>query len=323
MSKDLYFDYSEQEVFENPPLEIEEENNEFKELMQRLYNKQESLSYSSLKKFAESPRHFLQYKLQTDFKQSPSMLFGSICDLKLTEPHKFDLKYAVVKNTPNTDNQIGFCNSILNGSSPEEAKKINNPRGDAQELFLLYEDYINALKSNKTIIDVELDELSTKIVDNLKKSELVMQYIDSCTEFQKKESFEYNKWKINTIKDGVGNRIILDFKFATKCDTESFERDIKKFRYYLQAGIYCKADEGVSEYYFIAYDKNLNFNVIKLDYSYIHYGIREFEYLVKKLEDCIYNNRWSESYNFFDVQQSTVFKPKWIKGFETDALDIE
>lgn len=323
MSKDLAFDYFEEEALNNPQLEIKEDNSEFVKLMQRLYNKEESLSYSSLKRFSESPRHFLQYKLKKDFEESESQLFGSVCDIKLTEPHKFNDIYCVVNNVPNTDNQKGFCISILNGSSPEESKKINNPRGDAQDLFLMYEKYIYALKEKKTIISTDLDEQTTKVVDNLKKSELVMQYIDSCNNFQVKKKFDYNGWKINGILDAEGTGIVIDFKFASKCDIESFERDVKKYKYYLQAGIYSKFDEGLSEYYFIVYDKNLNFSVIKLDYSYIHYGVREFEYLVKKLEDCIYKNRWKESYNFFDVQQATLFKPKWVKGFETDPIDVE
>lgn len=299
------------------------QNQEYYNLIGRLNNKEETLSYSSLKKFAESPRHFIQYKMNKDYKQTESQLFGSICDMKLTEPYKFSYTYAVVEATPSTDNQINFCLNIANGLTPEEAKKISKPRGDANELFLHYEKYINAVKNNKKIINTDLDEQTTKIVENLKQSEIVMQYVDSCNAFQVKKAFDYNGWKINSILDGEGNNLILEFKYASKCDIESFERDIKKYKYYLQAGIYSLFNQGISEYIFIVFDKNLNFSVVKLDYSYISYGIREFEYLINKLEDCINNNRWKESYNFFDVKKATIYKPKWAKGFDTDPIEID
>jgi len=73
----------------------------------------------------------------------------------------------------------------------------------------------------------------------------------------------------------------------------------------------------------IVFDATGNFSLIKIDYSLISYGIREYQYLVHKFDQCVKQNRWNESYNFFDHTQRTVYKPKWIKGFETDATDVE
>ena len=64
----------------------------------------------------------------------------------------------------------------------------------------------------------------------------------------------------------------------------------------------------------------MNFSVIKVDYSLLNYGLRKYRYLVKKLDECIAENRFNESYNFFDYSGvKTVYKPKWIKGFETEV----
>jgi len=323
MSKELFLEQSELESMENPPIEIEQENSEYIELMKRLQNKTEVLSYSSLKAFGKSPRNFIQYKLEPRKPQSESQIFGSVCDTLLTEPEKFDDKYAVVDNVPTTDNQIGFCNDLIKGMSAIDAKKANNPRGEAGELAEIYKAYCDAQKSGKQTITTEVKEKCEKIVENLKKSELVMQYVDGCSKFQVKTEWKYSGWNFIGFKDGQGTNLIVDFKYSADSDPDKFERDIFKFDYFMQAGMYVDSEEGFPEYYLIVYDKSMNFSVLKIDVSLISYGIRKYKYLVKKMEQCIKENRWSESYNFFDVQQRTVFKPKWVKGFETDPDDVE
>lgn len=330
MSKDLALENSKamqqwesENTYSIIPIEQEQENSKYIQLLQRLQSKEETLSYSSLKAFSKSPRNFIQYKLNPRSEQNASQVFGSLCDILLTEPDKFEEKYAVVESVPTTDNQIGFCNDIVSGKSAVDAKAANNPQGSAETLLAKYGKYVEAVKLGKTIVSVEDKEQADKIVENLKKSELVMQYVDACNAFQVKTEWTYSGWKFKGFKDGCGTNIIIDFKYAADADPDKFERDIFKFKYHLQAGMYVQEDEGFPEYYLIVYDKSLNFSVLKIDPTLISYGIREYKYLVAKMEQCIKENRWSESYNFWDVQQRTVYKPKWIKGFETDPTDVD
>lgn len=113
------------------------------------------------------------------------------------------------------------------------------------------------------------------------------------------------------------------FKKMPDADPEKVEYEIKKRKLYLQAGMYAKDCEGIPEYYLMVYDNTGNFSVIKIDYSYISYGIREYNYLLAKFDQCVKQNRWTESFNFFDHSQRTSYKPKWLKGFETDPIELE
>lgn len=323
MSKDLAFDYSEQEAIENPPVIIQEESNEYIELMKRLQNKTETLSYSSLKAFAKSPRNFIQYKLKPKTPQTESQIFGSLCDCFLTTPDKFDELFVVVHSIPTSENQKGFCNDMISGLSKEDAYANNYKTGGVEKVWEACGNYVEAILSGKMVCTKKMYDDANKIVENLKKSDLVMQYIDSCTSFQNKREWSYNGWKLKGFTDAEGNRLILDFKFSKDADPDKFERDIVNFDYFMQMGMYSDSDESIPECYFIVYDKSLNFSVIKIDYSFLSYGARKYKYLIAKLEQCIKNNRWSESYNFFDVQQRTVYKPKWVKGFETDDDNVE
>jgi len=324
MSKDLAYDYSEVETLENPPIMIEEEKpSEYIELLKRLQSKQESLSYSSLKAFSKSPRNFIQYKLKPRTAQTESQIFGSLCDCFLTTPDKIDETFVVINSIPTSENQIGFCKDMANGLSKEDAYANNYKTGGVDKVWVAVGNYVEAIKSGKLVCTQQMYDEAFKIIENLKKSELVMQYIDSCNVFQNKREWTYSGWKFKGFTDAEGTRLIIDFKFSKDADPDKFERDIVNYDYFMQMGMYAESDSSLPECYFIVYDKSLNFSVIKLDYTFLNYGVRKYKYLVAKLEDCIKNNRWSESYNFWDVQLRTVYKPKWIKGFETDANDVE
>lgn len=321
MSKDLAFENNELEVAYVP--EIEKEDSSYIELMKRLQNKTETLSYSSLKAFAKSPRNFIQYKLKPRTPQTESQIFGSLCDCFLTTPDKFNDLFVIIGSVPTSENQKGFCNDMINGLTKEDAYSNNYKTGGVDKVYDALGTYIEAVLSDKMVCTQKMYDESFKIIENLKKSDLVMQYIDSCTSFQNKKEWTYNGWKLKGFTDAEGQRLIIDFKFSKDADPDKFERDIVNLDYFMQMGMYADSDEGLPECFFIVYDKSLNFSVIKIDYSFLSYGIRKYKYLIAKLEQCINNNRWFESYNFFDVQQRTVYKPKWIKGFETDEDNIE
>lgn len=323
MSKELAFDYSEQEAIENPPVIIQEESNEYIELMKRLQNKTETLSYSALKAFAKSPKSFIQYKLKPKSPKNESQIFGSLCDCLLTCPETFEKDFVIIGSIPTSDNQKGFCQDMFDGMTKEDAYARNYKTGGVEKVWEALGSYIEAYKSGKMVCTKKMHEDATKLVENLKKSELIMQFIDSCDSFQTKIEWTYNRWKFKGFLDASGKALIIDFKFSKDSDPDKFERDIINYDYFMQMGMYHDADGGLPECYFIVYDKSLNFSLLKVDYSFLNYGVRKYKYLVAKLEQCIKQNRWNESYNFFDVQQRTVYKPKWVKGFETDPNDVE
>lgn len=324
MSKDLAQQYNEEELQKSELVLVEEEMpSEYIQLLQRLQKKEETLSYSSLKAFSKSPRNFIQYKLKPRSEQSESQIFGSLCDCFLTTPEKFDDMFVIVNNFPTSENQKGFCSDIIAGKTKEDAYANNYKVGGVDKVWESLGSYITAIQSRKMVCTTKMKDEAFKIVENLKKSELIMQFIDSCNAFQVKHEWEYSGWKFKGFTDAEGTRILIDFKYTADSDPDKFERDILKYKYYLQMGMYSESDGSLPECYFITYDKSLNFSIIKLDVSLLMYGIREYKYLVAKLEQCIKQNRWSESYNFFDVQMRTVYKPKWIKGFETDPNDVE
>jgi hypothetical protein len=301
-----------------PP--VTEEPSEYIKLLEKLRKKELRLSYSALKAFSKSPRDFIKYKLDKRKPKNDGMIFGSLCDCLLTEPHKFEELFAVVDKAPTTDNQVKFCNDVLDEYSVQDAYKRNYKTGNADNTYAILKDYIDASASGKTIITPSVKEEAEKVIENLKKSDLVMMYLDTCSDFQVKTEWKFRGWNFLGYKDAVGDGMIIDLKYNKDSNPDKFEREIMTLKYYMQFAMYTEELDHIPECIIICYDKSGNFSVIKLDFSLIHYGIREYHYLVEKLEQCIKHNKWHESYNFFDFDKiRTIYKPKWLKGFETDV----
>lgn len=322
-SKDLFLEEQEKDAHNVPPQEQEEQNSAYIELMERLRNKEERLSYSSLKAFAKSPREFINYKLKAKTPPNEGQIFGSLCDCFITEEDKFDKKFVVIDKVPTSDNQKGFCQDMFDGESKEQAFANNYKRGSAEDTYNSMKEYIEGHLSGKMICTSDQVEKAKEVVANLKKSPLVMQYLDSCESFQNKLEWEYRGWKFRGFTDGDGPGLIVDLKFDGKTsEPGKFERVIMDRKYYMQFGMYATAKGEIPECYVIVYDKSFNFSVIKLDYTLINYGIREYQYLIKKLDECVKDNRWNESFNFFDHSSSirTMYKPKWVPGFDAEEI---
>lgn len=315
-TKEMYTQMQEQEAAEQHP------NPAYDELMHKLQNKEISLSYSALKEFGKSPVNFVNYKLQERREKSDSQIFGSLCDCLITEPGRFAELFTVNDTTPSTDNQKGFCRDVLNGMSIEDAFSNNYARGKAEDVYKSLAPYILACQSGKTVVSQQMFDEAKDITENLLKSDLISTYLNACDGFQQRLDWEYGGWKFKGFTDASSDAIIIDLKFTKDADPDKFERDIMNYDYYMQMGMYAQCYEGLPECYFIAYDKSKNFSLIKVDYSLLQYGIRKFQYLVQKFNQCIAEGRFHESYNFFDAHQRTVYKPKWVKGFDTTSDDL-
>ncbi|AGO47841.1 hypothetical protein Phi46:1_gp30 [Cellulophaga phage phi46:1] len=121
---------------------------------------------------------------------------------------------------------------------------------------------------------------------------------------------------------------IFDCKYNKSADPAKFEREIHNLGYAFQAGTYVRAAmavklyEDLPDYHFLVYDKTGNYSIIKLDYSYINYGMRQLDYYLEAVDRCIKENAWNKSYDFFN-RVHTVTKPRWAKAFplSTDTDD--
>ena len=297
------------------------------ELIAKLCNKSLRLSYSTLKNFT-SPVNLINYKLKP-YKQNPSMVFGSLCDVLLLTPDRFDKEYKVIDKIPESDLQIAFAEALidllkndveLTDEIIETQFKNFYKRGDALKTYGLLKDYINAKSRGLQLITQDILDEANLVCENLMLNPDIQSLFNQVIEVQKEVKWNDRGWFFKGYLDMYLDNHIIDLKFSKDANPEKFERDIANFDYYLQAAMYCKAlkEMGISEnpkYSFIVYDKSFNFSVIQLDYTYLNYGDRKYNFLLQELERCIDEGAFDESYGFFK-RSYVVYKPKWVKGFD-------
>jgi len=302
-------------------------NNERDELISKLCSKSLRLSYSTLKNFT-SPVNLINYKLKK-YTQNPSMVFGLLCDVLLLTPHKFDSEYKVIDKIPTSDLQISFANSIVEiiQNKTELTEEIIDleygkiyKTGNSEKTYNLLKDYIDAKSQDLQLITQDILDEANIVCENLMLNKDISALFDQIEDVQMEVRWKDNGWDFIGFLDMYLDNHIIDLKFSKDSNPDKFERDIYNFDYYLQAAMYCKAlkEMGVSDnprYSFIVYDKSFNYSIIQLDYSYLQYGERKYNYLLQQLDKCIDEGRFDESYGFFK-RSYTAVKPKWAKGHE-------
>ena len=130
---------------------IQNRDEKVKDLLHDLLSGAKSLSYSSLKNFAESPEMFIQYCLQ-ERKQTDAMLFGTIVHCLVLEPMEFDKRYFVLDDAQIVS-EIGGGNPRLTKVYKEwKALQIENNRGKEMvkpDIYRQAEAIANNVKNNR------------------------------------------------------------------------------------------------------------------------------------------------------------------------------
>lgn len=304
------------------------------ELISKLYNKSLRLSYSTLKNFT-SPINFINYKLKP-FSKSPSMIFGSLCDVLLLTPDDFDKHFKIMGSVPTSDNQVALSNALISiaKGGTELTQEIINiefskcyKTGSAEKTYPLIKDYVEASILGLDLITQSTYDEAKEICDNLMMNHDIQILFEQIQDVQYKVEWTYKGWDFIGYLDMLLPDHIIDLKFSKDANPEKFERDIANFDYYLQAAMYCKAlrEMGVCDdpkYSFIVYDKSFNYSIIELDWTYLKYGERKYDFLLQELDRCIAEGAFDESYGFFK-RSYKVFKPKWAKAFLLDDDEDE
>jgi hypothetical protein len=319
-SKQIFEDMNQQEEQLIP---VEEQQPTAREiLIEKIRNKTLRLSFSSLKSFT-SPKEFLDYKLKK-FETNKGMDFGSLCHILILQPHLFEEKFAIVKKLPSEGNQTGFSRDYLAGIPVDTAYANNYKTGTYEKIYAELKDYFTAKQSDKQIIDQQTYDNAKKLTDYLIETPLFQKYLTALSDVEVEVKWTVNGWIFKGFIDAQGTGFKFDLKYTKNANPDAFERDIVKMKYYMQGGMYDDATpDQLDKYVIIAFDAKGNFCDIVIDRYFIEYGKREYKYLVSMLEKCAREERWDESYNFFDHSQRTLHKPKYLKGFATDPDDID
>lgn len=283
-----------------------------RELIQKINEKDITLSFSSLKEFAKSPSHFIAYKLRQK-EQTKAMIEGSLLDVLLFTPDEFEDKFASIsEGSPSTPQAVEFCNAILRGMSKIEAYEYagyKNPTIEkANKSAQKYAPFIELMQTDKMIVDQKMIDQAKKEKNALMFNDASRFVLDQTTEVQKGVQWEYGGFKWRGFLDMYGEDMIADLKrMGQTAEPRKVKYKIFEMRYHWQLFLYAIATNSAHKLkYITAIDNACHVSVHEITNGVIQKAQEEIEYYLKQFKKCTFKGAWDQSYDFH--AQNGIYK---------------
>lgn len=240
------------------------------------------LSYSKLKEFRKSPRHYVA-SWEKPFVETDAMLLGSAVDCLLIDGEdEFNRQYSVYSKFEKRSND----------AKAEWANMVNKARAEnkrliTKELVLQAQECVKAVQ--------EYPEARPFL--NMRRKHPRLTWRDRET---KLPCVGVPDWDC-LIDDQL---FIVDLKVPNTADPEDFTRDAWSWEYFLQVGAYLEAYKNTSfqfpYFVFIAVESselhNVSINFVESKYA--EFCREEFLGTVKAFKYCLDNDLWASGYEF-------------------------
>jgi len=240
------------------------------------------LSYSSIKEFAKSPKHYISY-LNKQKETTPALQFGSLLHCMLLEPQEFSNKYAV---SPKFD---------MRKSADKEA----------------YAEF-QAKNEGKEVVSDTLHNEVFEIVEIVKQNP-EWALATSGAEFEFSERIELYDLPFIRIRDIVKGGGTIDVKTVANGQIDAIIKDFFNYQYHIQAAVYGEP------FSFYVVEKSAPYynGLLSVDKRFMDYGKRELERLCLGFNYCLSNPEcFNMGYEFWyrlEGIKPIISLPYWVK----------
>ena len=251
---------------------------EFNKEIEQIYKKEKHLSFSALKAFLQSPKHFFRYK--TEKETTKAMEEGTQFHMAILEPNKFTETYFVL-------NDAEKCIEI-GGKVPRNTKAYKEWKQEQVDK-----------NTGKELISKEDYDLYLKMGDYLNKCSATSWIMKGLTHREKDFQFEHGGFLIKGKIDGEGNDYCMDLKKVADASYKKVKWTIRDMMYDMQGAIYSAAAKK-KKYYLVFIDKGINVTVVKISPDTLQTGFVAFEAALSEFQRCIEEDAFNSSYEFFN-----------------------
>ncbi len=259
------------------------------------------LSYSSLKEFRKSPKHYTEYVLQAKKEYVEAFVLGNAVETLVFDESNFVNRFELF----------------------EKFAKRSNVDKEKWELMLE-----NAKANNKILIDTETFALANIMAKTVKNTPETAYYLEHVKAIQKKLSWTDKKTGIPIIGyvdaecEIDEHLIIIDFKTSDSSDPNEFYKSAASFDYEIQVGCYLTGYHKkyflFPEFMFMVVEKKAPYNatMIHCPGDYVNYAKEEFEHSLTAFKYCMDKQEFHRGYHFWDVDMGyfNMEKPRWKKS---------
>lgn len=229
------------------------------------------LSFSSMKEFSKSPRHYLDYITKPKTPPTDAMKLGSVVHCMLLRPEAFNDEFAV-------------------------APDINKRTNAGKEEWAAF----TAQNADKLVIGNDDYEHARRIVDSVLTSNDIRNLIQNCYDFEQEWQMDVDDLPYRGFYDGISEEYILEVKTIKDANPKNVMFEFYKSKYHLQAALYAMSS-GKDVYYIV-----IETSEPYLSYAapstvqYIQKGADEIGTLNERFKMCMNMNGFRGGYNFFN-----------------------
>lgn len=254
--------------------------------------KERPLSYSSLKEFSKSPRHYVSY-LNKRTEATPAMMYGSMVHCLLLTPELFDKQFAVM------------------GAVDRRTK-------DGK---IAYEEFVKSAEGKDVVTEQDYREVK-QLTDYLMTFPYIEKVIKDCYDKEFHWESDNKGLPIHGYFDGVAKDYVLEIKTTQDANPKTIINDFYNRMYHLQAGMYNYATGKPIKYLIIETKAPNCFYLADADSMYVDFGKHKMNSLLKSFKECMDNNTWDMSYDFHTGGDINISLPSWVKNLSPESLGI-
>lgn len=263
-------------------------------MTEREYNELKAVRRSDLWKIMESPEKYLYATTHTE-APTPALVFGAAAHKLLLEPDGFFDEYFVM---------------------PGDLDRRTKAGREAYERLLV-------VNEGRSMIADDVFRDISAMVETAHRSALARKllYGEHETSFvwQDQDTGLMCKTRLDCLSEPDGNLTVVDYKTVADARTSSFNRDIFKYGYHMQAYMYTESVMQVRhlserpDFVFIAQEKKAPYalNVVKVDEDVMMAGMDAFRLCLGTLKECQdMDYYWGYNGRFDEMNETEL--PGWV-----------
>lgn len=242
------------------------------------------LSYSSIKEFAKSPKHYIHYVLA---KREPSkaMDLGSLLHCLIMYPSKFSEQFIAC---PNVDRRT------------KDGK-------------LAWEQFQDKADGKTIITEDELSE-ATLIADSVMSNQNIKETVTSCNYFEQEFAYKIQDLPFRGFVDGIKDgEYILEIKTMNDASPSNITREFFNRKYHIQAGLYNLVHKLPVKYLIVETKAPYNYMLLDVTDQFIMKGQEELFDLTEKFITCMHLDAFNVGYQFMESKEFVIDLPSWVK----------
>lgn len=266
------------------------------------------LSASSLKQFAKSPKHYVQY-LEKPFEKTDALILGSAIDCKVLTPENFEKEFLIYQKFSRRSNadKERWATMVM------EAK-------DQKRTLITEEMMITVDRCQEALMD---HDQARELIEHRTKTQIRLSWRDRKNKIPLigYADFESKAWDTD---------FVVDLKTTKSADPNDFVRDALKFGYHIQCAAYLDAYKKTQyrfpTFVFLAVETSEPFNVsINIcDERYVEKALAEYHGILRAFRYCMDHEHFDMGYEFrllglkdyFNMSIPGYHKPAYPEGFD-------